>query len=112
VTASTPERLPVITRPNGKPYQPRAVKAHAWGNDDAWESRSGAVVLGTHDVDRARLLAEEACNAWYGTAYAVKPEVDWFRSGFSNGERAWIRDDVRGAAGVMFTAADDPEETP
>lgn len=104
------QRLPVIIRPNGKPYRPRAVKVHAWGNDDTWESRHGAVVLGTDDIDRARSLAEASCLAWYGTPYVIRSEVAWFRQGYETGELVWLRDDVRGAAGVMFTASDDPEE--
>lgn len=111
MTASTPERLPVITRPNGKPYQPRKVVAHSWDNQDYQTGDCGAVVLGTHDVDRARALAEPACRDWFGTQYAICPEVGWFVNGFQGGRRMWIRDEVRGAAGVMFAAADDPEET-
>jgi hypothetical protein len=113
VTASTGDKidLPPITRPNGKTYRPRRIVARPWENDDAQDNRCGAVVLGTHDIDLARPLAQRECTYRFGMAYAIKPDVDWFRDGFVYSERAWIRDEVRGSAGVMFTASDDPEET-
>jgi hypothetical protein len=101
--------LPPIERPDGRTYRPRKVIAHAWG-DDGYELERGAVVFGTHDVERARALAERACADWYGTAHAVRAEVGWFRDGYVNGRRAWIRDEVRGRAGVWFVASDEDEE--
>jgi hypothetical protein len=81
------DELPAVTRPNGKQYRPRKVVAWRWENDDASPvlEGCGAVVLGTHD-----------------------PEVNWFRLGYQGGELAWVRDAVKGRAGVMFTA-DYPE---
>lgn len=74
------------------------------------EFEHGAVVLGTHDVERARVLAERACASWYGTAHAVCAEVGWFRDGYEGGRRCWIRDEVRGRPGVWFAASDEDEE--
>lgn len=111
MTASTePAKidLPPVTRPNGKTYRPRQIVAHGWDNDDYGDG-CGAIILGTHDVARARRLAESACSDWHGSRYAISPVVGWFRDGFRDGRRSWITDEVRGAAGVMFTASDEPE---
>lgn len=103
--------LPPIERPNGKMYQPRKLIAVSWSNDgDPLEDWAGCIVLGTHDVDVARLLAERACGYFHGTRYAVKPSRVWVRDGFENGERIWVYDEVRGRAGVRWVASDDPEE--
>lgn len=101
--------LPPITRPDGRVYRPKKVVAHAWG-EYGYDLERGAVVLGTHDVERARALAASACASWYGLEHAVRPEVDWFRDGYENGRRAWVRDEVRGRAGVWFVASDEPDE--
>lgn len=105
--------LEPVMRPNGKPYRPRKVVAHRWdNNDDGPGHRHGVIVLGTHDIDRARALAQEALDWWHGedASYATRPEVDWFRNGMQGGGRVWVRDEVHGAAGVLFTGSDDPEE--
>lgn len=104
------ERLPAITRPNGKTYQPRKITAGTWEDDwcrdDAWQ---GCFVFGTHNVDVARPVAEEECRYAFGTQYAIKPERVWIRDGFEGGERRWVHDAVRGRAAVRFVASDDPE---
>ena len=101
------DRPPPIERPNGKLYRPFKVVAHAWENDDG--QGSGAVVLGTQDIERARALATEAVQLWFdGDFVAVHPIVGWFRLGWNYGELTWIRDPVRGRAGVQFDA-DYPE---
>jgi hypothetical protein len=103
--------LPSIVRPNGKTYQPRKVIAHRWENDDDWYEGCGVVVLGTHDIDRAHKLATECCEYWFSMPHANNPEVGWFRLGYagvSTGDPTWLHDDVRGRAGVMFTASEDP----
>lgn len=104
-------KLPAIERPNGKTYQPRKVVAHRWENDDDWYEGCGVVVLGTHDVERAHRLAQECCEYWFSMSFAVSPEVGWFRLGYggaSAGDPVWLHDAVRGRAGVMFTASEDP----
>lgn len=99
------ELLPIM-RPNGKVYRPRKIRTESWDN----EEDTGVIVLGTHDVERAHLLAVEGCRYFFGCQYAINPDVDWFRQGYQYGDPMWFRDDVRGSAGVMFTASDDPEE--
>ena len=96
----------VITRPNGKPYRPRTteLRAHAWEG----EYDCGVVVFGTLDPDRARSFAAAMCDHWYGMPVAVDSRPGWYRDGFRYGERAWVRDEERGAPGVMFKAEDAP----
>lgn len=97
----------MITRPNGKPYRPRKVVAWRWENDDAYpvDEGCGAVVLGTHDTERARALADSAIKRWFdGDLIAAKPEVGWFRLGYQGGDLTWLHDEIHGRAGVMFTA--------
>jgi hypothetical protein len=103
-----PEPLPPITRPNGKLYRPRMIKAAAW--DDTSGDLGGVFVLGTHDIERARPLAVRAIQAWHDSSMtAVRPELRWVRSGIANGEPTWLDDPVRGRAAVEWTA-DYPEE--
>lgn len=103
-----PDSLVSISRPNGAIYRPRKVVAYDWEDPWAWDTATqGAVVFGTHDVDRARPVAEQVCGN-----YAVNPRKGWWRDGYANGERAWIHDPVRGRAGVMFDASDDPDPEP
>lgn len=103
---STPDHtLPPITRPNGKVYRPREVVTCRWENDGWDDERCGAVVLGTHDVEYAQNEADRAVKYWFdGDLVAAEPEVGWFRDGYHQSERTWIRDEVKGRAGVMFTA--------
>lgn len=104
------EKLPVVMRPNGKPYQPEYIRAKFWDNEDSGEA--GVIVLGTHDIEAARSVAVEWCKYWHGAEYAVKPETGWWRLGYGGHgrEQCWQHDPVRGAAGVMFEASGDPEE--
>ena len=52
-----PELIETFTRPNGKPYKPRSPKlvAHAWENYD--DCRSGVIILGTLNPERAHDFA-------------------------------------------------------
>lgn len=104
--SANPERLPVIMRPNGKPYRPRGIRTAHWDNEDT----CGVIILGTHDIEMALPLAAGGCQYYFGSQYAIKPEVAWFRQGMERGDPVWFRDEKRGRAGVMFTASDDPEE--
>lgn len=97
--------LPAIKRPNGKDYQPRKIIAHSWENDTVHDSSAGVVVLGTHDVERARVLADSCVKSWFGSELsAVEPEPGWYRLGYERGEPMWMEDERRGRAGVWFTA--------
>lgn len=95
----------LFTRPNGKPYRPRTsgLRAHAWENPG--DSR-GVVVIGTLDPEQAMPLGWESAAYWYGdadTSQLVAPRPGWWRDGYDGRhEPAWIRDDDRGAPGVMF----------
>ena len=96
-----------ITRPNGKPYRPRKVTGHAVADED--DMVVAVVVLGTHDVERARPLAEDCVRAWVDGSYtAVNPVTGWWRDGFDMGQRCWVADPVRGRAGVWFKVAEVP----
>ena len=91
----------VITRPNGRPYRPRKVVAREVA--DAEEMTSGVMVLGTHDIERARKLADKCAAAWVDGGYvAAEPEAGWFREGYEYGRPMWLRDEVHGRAGVWF----------
>ncbi|HEV2779093.1 MAG TPA: hypothetical protein VGX25_06780 [Actinophytocola sp.] len=105
--------LEPITRPNGKVYRPRKVDVYPVDGDgwSEWD-QPGVVVLGTHDIERARPLALRAVDFFHGVQYAVKPRTGWWRLGYQAGELRWIHDDVHGRAGVMFDGSDDPEESP
>lgn len=89
----------VITRPDGRLYHPRRVVAYVTGED-----AEGVLVLGTHDLARAQILADQVAEQAAGTGFtAVDPRTGWWRDGFEYGQRAWVADEVRGRAGVWFT---------
>lgn len=97
--------LAPIERPDRRLYRPRKVAAYAWENDTVHGWSGGAVVLGTHDVEAARSLADGWIKHWFGNVLsAVEPEVGWWRLGYSYGDPTWMDDPVRGRAGVWFTA--------
>ena len=88
----------LIERPNGKPYRARKVVAYVVGDDP-----EGVLVLGTHDVDRAQVLADQMAAYVAGADFvAASPETGWWRDGMEMGERQWVTDEVRGRAGVLF----------
>lgn len=92
--------LPVIARPNGKPYRPRKVIACAVVDDD---ELAGVIVFGTHDIARAKPLADEYATWQLGRGFvALSPVTGWWRDGFSCGRRSWLEDSVNGRAGVRF----------
>ena len=94
-----------VQRPNGKTYRPRKVAWHAWDNAECWPYEgAGVVVLGTQDVEGCREQATRMVQHWDLGDFADDPRVGWFRDGFRGGERMWMDDPVRGAAGVMWTA--------
>jgi hypothetical protein len=92
----------VIERPNGKPYRPR--KVIAYGTYDEDECPVGVVVFGTHDVARARSLADSfvKCDLLDSGYAPAEPSCVWWRDGFEGGRRGWVQDPVRGRAGVWF----------
>jgi hypothetical protein len=93
--------LAALTRPNGRPYRPRRVAAHALADED--DILCGVLVTGTHDRERALKLARELVAAELGRDYEpVESGSGWWRDGFEGGHRCWVADDERGAAGVIF----------
>ncbi len=96
----------VITRPNGKPYRPRRVIAQVVGEED-----EGVLILGTHDLARAQILADQMAEYVAGKGYvAVGPWRGWFRDGFRLGRREWITDEERGRAGVCFRGIEESDD--
>jgi hypothetical protein len=103
-----------VTRPNGKAYKPRRITYDRWDNEEAYGGDGcGAIILGTHDIEAARPIADQIVREWDNEYVATKPEVGWFRLSYAGyrGDMVWARDEVRGRAGVMFTA-DYPAATP
>ena len=97
--------LEPIERPDGRTYRPRKIIAWSWENDTVHDSSAGVVVLGTHDVGRARMLADSCVKSWFGGELsAVEPEPGWYRLAYERGEPMWTEDERRGRAGVWFTA--------
>jgi hypothetical protein len=91
----------VITRPNGKPYRPRAVTANAVADED--QILCGVIVLGTHDLTRAQPMADQYARWQLGEGYAAaSPLRGWYRDGFESGHRAWITDEEHGRSGIWF----------
>lgn len=91
-----------MLRPNGKPYTPRKGLRQI-GFYDENENRDYVVVLGTHDIDKAREFGRPYRCAYLGEAWR-----GWGRWTIRNGEQWWDFDPVRGAAGVVFIESDDP----
>jgi hypothetical protein len=88
----------VIQRPNGKAYRPRKVIGYLAGEDS-----KSVVVLGTHDIARAQVLADELVRIYVDSREtAADPVLVWWRDGFECGQLRWIADEVRGRAGVWF----------
>ena len=100
------EKLPPITRPNGKPYRPRRLRVVGWNLNTVYPEVLQVAVLGTHEVDKARESAPQG----YHCAYLINPTLGWVRLGMSHGEPTWLHDEVRGAACVIFDESDDPPE--
>jgi hypothetical protein len=91
----------VIERPNGKAYRPRKVIAYIVA--DEYEEVCGVLVLGTHDIARAQVLADSLV-AYYvdSREVAADPVTGWWRDGFESGRLRWVADEVHGRGGVLF----------
>lgn len=98
--------LPPVERPNGKLYRPRKVVAFELFHED----EDQVMVLGTHDVAAAQPLADKVAMRVCGSlCRAARPRQGWYRDGYSNGERAWVWDDVHGRAAVVFLEVTETE---
>jgi hypothetical protein len=102
-------KLPPVTRQDGRIYQPRKIVAEGVGDED--EILTWVVVLGTHDAERARPLAQDYITWQLGRGHrAVSKGGGWWRDGFEGGQRAWVTDERRGRAGVWFSIEEgDPD---
>jgi hypothetical protein len=94
----------MITRPNGKVYNPRKPPIADFTSDDDG-LYGGVIVLRTFDVDLARYLARPL---WYEVDDSISvdeiaPTCDWLRL-VPNGSDCfmWTLDETRGVPCVMF----------
>ncbi len=101
MTGTLADRIPPITRPNGKPYQPRRVVGFTLDDDDTG-GVTGLIVFGTHDHERAKRLADGLCYRYAADGDAVGPTSVWWRDMFSRGRREFESDDEHGRPGVHF----------
>ena len=96
-----------VTRPNGKVYRPRKVSAHHWSNQEVgYSDDRGVVILGTQDFEACREFATRMAQYWDLGTVVDNPRVGWFRDGYQYGNRWWVDDTERGAAGVIWEAFD------
>lgn len=106
-----------IARPDGRMYRSRkpGLWARGWQNHDFLNEGEGVIVFGTLDPDEASPLARRSATYWYGDTDLydlADPTPGWWRDGYVGSERTWIRDDRRGAPGVMFTWAERTTQIP
>ena len=103
----TRELIPLVpvARPDGRIYRPRKIVACRWDNDGYNDMDCGVVVLGTHNVEAAAEEADRCVKYFFDNdLVAGSPIIGWYRDGYNEQGPAWICDDVKGRAGVMFTA--------
>lgn len=96
--------LEPVTRPNGKVYRPRKIRVVILYDEDMIESQ--VLVLGTHDVLRAWLLAEVEAGSIDGNYTTRSPRQGWWRQGIRDYQTWYEYDEIRGAAGVKFDICD------
>jgi hypothetical protein len=90
-----------LTRPNGKPYRRRApVRIEQF---ETYDDGTGVVVVGTHDIERARKAAAPELDEYDLTD--VEPQASWWRLIPTHGQQfdnTWIEDPARGAPVVVW----------
>ena len=92
-----------VTRPDGRVYRSRKVTANAVTDPDDGDMLCGVMVLGTHDYDRAKPLADDYAAWQFGRGHVATDWITgWWRDGFENGRRCWVNDPEHGRAGVWF----------
>lgn len=100
MSTDLPQLVPVV-RPNGKVYRPRRPpRAVRCDLDDPRSDLSEIViVVGTHDVDRARALALRLAGD-----VSARPlwGEQWYRVAIRNGDRVYVQDEVSGAPALDF----------
>jgi hypothetical protein len=92
--------LPAVTRPNGKLYRPRKIRSEVLYDQDSVESE--VVVLGTHDVLTATVLATRDVQSIDAGFEPADPVLSWYRQSIRNGDPFYEYDEIRGAACVLF----------
>jgi hypothetical protein len=92
--------LPAVTRPNGKLYRPRKLHAVLLNVEDNRDEE--VVVLGTHDVLTATVLAVSEVDSWDFGFEPADPVLSWYRQSIRNGDPFYEYDEIRGAACVVF----------
>jgi hypothetical protein len=90
-----------IVRPSGRVYRPRKVTAEFTVDGDGIED--GVMVCGTHDIERARQLAEDHVTRWDAGMAPADPVTGWWRLGYQSSRLVWIPDEEKGRAAVQFT---------
>lgn len=97
--------LPAVTRPNGALYRPRKIVAQPCGEEEG--EIDSVYVFGTHDVERARALADRAIADWIDYGYcAGDARLTWIRDTFEGGYRRFVHDEENGRAAVRFEVDD------
>lgn len=104
--AGTANRLRPLVRPNGKPYRPRTITAELTADDIG--GPGGVMVLGTHDLAAAQVLADAEADRYDHGYVAAGPAAGWYRIVPCHGDLTWIDDPVRGRAGVWFQRIEEP----
>lgn len=93
--------LVAVTRPNGKVYRPRkqpvGVIVHDRHEDPRW-----IYILRTHDIGRARAMANRMADSEGFHIDDDEVWKGWSRDGMLNGERVYVEDPIRGVPTVHF----------
>jgi hypothetical protein len=111
VTEPTKTPLPAIRRPNGMLYRPQKLAVELLECDPGSDAEFMVLVLGTHDAEIARPLADDAIRRGLGCdCKAVDPRPGWWRQATRRGEEHWAPDDARGRAAVRFDVSDAEDE--
>jgi hypothetical protein len=98
--------LEPVTRPNGKKYRPRKLRAEVLNTGPPEEE--GVLVLGTHNIEIAQIIAQNALDCYEWNLRPVNGWTGWWRSTVRDHETYYEQDTVRGAAGVWFEYTDEP----
>jgi hypothetical protein len=92
-------KYPAIQRPDGRLYHPRKIKAEFF-YDDGLEA--GVFVWGTHDINRARRLADQLVWSYDASIVAVNPIPTWKYRYISYGNIVYYDDVSAGRPCVEF----------
>ena len=97
--------IETVTRPNGKVYRPRKGLRQIGFSDEDY-GISFVAVLGTHDIEKAREFGHG-----FESPHLINAKQCWVKTVMRNGEKYIATDATEhGAAAVLFTEADDPDE--